>query len=144
MAIGTRTAAQVNADLRNTDTTELRFRNAIMETVDQVDANQIDLAATRNISLTGDVVGTAQYDLRNDTARDISMMTTIQGMSVSGTDISDNTITAQQIANNTITNTQIATNTITQDRIDSSDKVRIRILASDGTVLRQFDGLSIS
>jgi len=142
MAIGSRTAAQVNADLRNTDTTELRFRNAIMQTVDQVDANEVDIAASRTISLTGDVRGTQTFEL--DTGRDISIATTIESMSVSGTDIADNTITNQQIAASTIRNTEIAAGTIQQDRIDPTDKVRIRVLAADGTVLRQFDGLSIS
>jgi len=142
MAIGNRTATDVNADLRNTDTTELRFRNAIMQTVDQVDANEVDIAATRTISLTGDVTGTQTFEL--DAGRNISIPTTIEALSISGGDIMNNTITNTQIQAGTIRNTEIEVGTIQQDRIDPTDKVRIRVLAADGSTLRQFDGLSVT
>ena len=144
MPINGRTLADVTNDLTLTSTSEVTFRNAATDVATQVNANEVDTNAARNITLTGDVAGTTAFNLGTDGARDISIATTIQNMSVSGTDIQNNSITNQQIAMNTITNNEIATNTITQDRIAPADKVRITVRNAAGTIVRQFDGLSIT
>lgn len=141
MAINNRTLASVNNDLTAQGTSELVFRNATVDVATQVDANDVDLSASRTLTLTGDVQGTTTFDLSDNTARGISVTTSVTGMSLLGSDIQNNTITNTQIAPNTVRNTEIATNSITQNRIADSAKTRIRILDASGTVLNQFDGL---
>ena len=131
MPINTRPLADVTTALTSVATTESDFRTAEVDIATQVDANQIDLAASRSLSLTGDVTGTTTFDLSDDGARAISVATTVTGMSITGSDL----------VSGTVTNTQIGTNTITQNRIADGAKQRLRILSSSGAVLFEMDGL---
>ena len=142
MAINNRTLTQVTTDLTQTGTSELTFRNATIDVATQVDANDVDVNVSRNISLTGDVTGTASFNLGDDNNRDISITTTVGSMSVTGGDIVNNSITNTQIAAGTISNTEITDNTIQAGKIAPASKVRVRILNAAGTTLREFDGLT--
>ena len=100
MPIDNRSLQDITNDLTLTSTSEVTFRNAIINVANQVDANEVDTNIARSITLTGDVIGDANFNLGTDgvAPRDISIATTITGMSVSGTDIQNNSITNTQIA----------------------------------------------
>ena len=140
MAINNRTLTQVTTDLTQTGTSELTFRNATIDVATQVDENDQEVTASRSIALTGDVTGSASYTL-GDASKDVSIATSIAGMTVVGSDIQNNSITNTQIANGTIGDTQITNNSITSGKIATASKLRIRILNAAGTTLREFDGL---
>ena len=141
MAINNRTLTQVTTDLTQTGTSELTFRNATIDVATQVDENDVDINVTRSIALTGDVTGSATFNLGTDTNRDISITTSVGSMSVTGGDIVNNSITNTQIAAGTISNTEITDNTIQAGKIAPASKLRIRVRNAAGTVVREFDGL---
>ena len=142
MAINNRTRQAIVDDLTTTNTTERDFQDGTIDLITQVDLNEIDLAASRTLTLTGDVAGTATFDLSADAARGISVATTVQAMSVSGGDIASDTITATQIAGNTITRNEIAAGTLTSAEV--SNPQLLRILNTAGTPIFQMRGFQVT
>lgn len=142
MAIRGRTLTAVQDDLQNVGTSEATFRSALTADVAyQVDSDQINLAASRSFTASGDLSGTSTTFQLNDAAdyTTVDIPLTINNGAVDGAAIDTDTITSAHIVNGTIINEDIANNTISHTKIASTSKEFLQILDVDGTTVL-FDG----